>query len=116
MIYSFPLVAPASSYKCSLGHMGSSSHPANELGKLVRDHSTTDGCIMYFRTPFARMHGVQQLDIGSSLVEVFTSRLTLGQWSTVARSCDSLSIKFFFIISSYFSRPEQCRDDNNGTG
>ena len=52
VIYSFPTGVSVSSYPCSLGHMGSTSHLANELGKVVRDHSTTDGRIMYCRTPY----------------------------------------------------------------
>ena len=34
------------SYPCSLGLMGSTSHLINEQGNEVRDHSSTDGCII----------------------------------------------------------------------
>lgn len=43
------------SYRCILGLMGSASHLANEKGNEDRDHSTTDGRIVYYRTPYARM-------------------------------------------------------------
>jgi hypothetical protein len=48
--------------------MGSTSHLANELGKVVRDHSTTDGRIVYYRTPYARMTSIDlinEIDLGS---------------------------------------------------
>ena len=48
----------------------------------------------------SRMSCVQQLDLGSSLVDVFTSKLVTVQWG-VARSCDSLLINllhYFFMI------------------
>ena len=34
------------SYPCSLGLMGSTSHLINEQGNEVRDHSSTNGCIV----------------------------------------------------------------------
>ena len=34
------------SYPCSLRLMGSTSHLINEQGNEVRDHSSTDGCIV----------------------------------------------------------------------
>ena len=34
------------SYLCSLGLMGSTSHLINEQRNEVRDHSSTDGCIV----------------------------------------------------------------------
>ena len=49
----------------------------------------------------SRMGCVQQLDLGSSLVEVFTSKLTSGQWR-VARSN---LLHYFFMIQE--SRAEQ---------
>ena len=49
--------------------MGSTFHLANELGNEDKDHSTNDGRIVYCRTLYATMHGVQQLDLGSSLIE-----------------------------------------------
>ena len=45
--------------------MGSTSHLANELGNEDRDHSTTDGCIMYCRTLYARIISVYLLDLVS---------------------------------------------------
>ena len=38
--------------------MGSTSHLANELGDEDRDHSTTDGRIVYCRTPYVRMFDI----------------------------------------------------------
>ena len=60
MIYYFPVGVSASSYPCSPGHMGSTSHLANELGNEDRDNSTIDGRIQYCRTPYARMLDVDR--------------------------------------------------------
>ena len=100
------------SYPCSLGLMGSTSHLANELGKVDRDHSTTMDASCTFVLPMSRMHGVQQRDLGSSLIGV----LPLVMWIDfcqlrVARFYDSLSIDSSSLSISLFSRVEmRCRD------
>ena len=70
MRYSFPTGVFASPYPCSPGLMGSTSDLAIELGNKDRDHSTIDGRIVYCHTLYARMNGVQKIDMGSSLIEV----------------------------------------------
>eukprot|EP00253_Pinus_taeda_P033822 PITA_33822 len=47
-----PADAPTYILPMESGTMGSTSHPTNELGKVVRDHSTTDGRIVYYHTPY----------------------------------------------------------------
>ena len=92
--------------------MGSTSHLANELGNEDKDHRIIDGRILYCRSLYSmyKMDCVQQLDLGSSLVEVLNSKLTSGQWR-VARSCDSLSIKSFslFLHGSSFIKVDSSR-------
>lgn len=49
--------------------MGSTPHLANEKGNEDRDHSTTDECVVYYCTPYARVTdidlGLMGTDLGS---------------------------------------------------
>jgi len=52
VIYIFPVINFVSSYPCSVRHMESTSHLANEFGIVDRDHITNDQHVMYYRTPY----------------------------------------------------------------
>ena len=60
VIYSFPASVPASSYPCSPGHMGSTSHLANELGKVVGTITLLMDASCTVALPMSRMNDVQQ--------------------------------------------------------
>ena len=50
LVYLSLICAPYASYPWSFRLMGSTSHLANKVGKVNRDHSKTDGRIEDFRT------------------------------------------------------------------
>jgi len=84
------------SYACSPGLMGSTSHLANELGNENGDHSTIDGRIVYYRTAQCYLGAGAKAGSGSknrSGSDIFKSSL----FGSESRS-DFLKIYIFFIF------------------